>query len=58
MSRSFFTSSFIIAFCLGATLAIPSTSLPSLQPGQLVSNAGNVTPSSDGISPVSLADDG
>ncbi|KAF8135033.1 acid protease [Boletus edulis] len=56
MLRSFLTSSsFILAFCLG-TLA--STSLPGLQVGQPVSNADTSPSNSDGISPVSLADDG
>ena len=59
MSCSFLMSSlFIIAFCLGAALANLSTPLPGLQLGQLVSNPGGVTPNSNGISPVSLADDG
>ncbi|KAI9566758.1 acid protease [Boletus coccyginus] len=60
MSCSFSTSSlsYILSFCLGAALANLSTPLPGLQLGQLVSNAGSVTPNSNGISPISLADDG
>lgn len=58
MSRSFLISSLFITLCLEAALAKLSLSLPSLQPGQLASDADSVPPNNNGISPVSLADDG
>ncbi|KAF8553950.1 acid protease [Imleria badia] len=58
MSRSFLTS-FILALCLETALAKFSPPLPNLRPGQLASeSADTVPPNSNGISPVSLADDG